>query len=212
MTGTITIRPATARDLALPPGAVAARAMFAEVAGKIGARNAMRRSAAFDGIEYAVDHVLTLPKPGAAGKAIRFLDDVLPGEAVILLTDPHPRRYYIFALVEIPAVSAARDRRLAAGTRRKRALALARGLWRDALGPAEKRPPMEIERRALIELAALILDDTGLAQLGSMTGAVPLVSLIVDTRAARPTAANIHSLVIPLSGPSLGTVQTAGRA
>lgn len=212
MTGTVTIRPVTARDLGMSPGAVAARAMFAEVSEKIGARKAMRCRAAFDGIEYVVDDVLTLPKPGAAGKAIRILDDMLPGEAFILLADAQPRRFFTFAMVEISTVSAARDRRLTARTRRRRALALARGIWRNTEGPAEKRPPMEIQQQALIELAALILDDTSLAQLSSMTGAVPLVSLMVDTCAAKPTAANIHSLVIPLSGPSLGTVQTAGRA
>ncbi|MCJ2088003.1 hypothetical protein MKK88_18735 [Methylobacterium sp. E-005] len=212
MTGTVTIRPVTLRDLGMSPGAIAARAMFAEVSEKIGARKAMRGRAAFDGIEYVVDDVLTLPKPGEAGKAIRVLDDVLPGEAVVLLTDPHPRHYFNVAQVWIHTISAARDRRLTAGTRRRRALALARGVWRDALGPAENRRPLEIQQRTLIELAALILDDTGLAQLGSMTGAVPLVSLVVDTRAARPTAENIHSLVIPLSGPSLGTAQTAGSA
>lgn len=210
--GTITIRPVTLRDLGLSPGAVAARAMYAEVAGRIGARNAMRCRAAFDGIEYAVDDVLTLPKPGAAGKAIRVLDDVLPGEAVVLLADAHPRRYFSLAQIEISTVSAARDRRLTAGTRRKRALALARGVWRDAVGPAENRRPLEIEQRSLIELAALILDDTGLAQLGSMAGAVPLISLMVDTRATGPTAGSFRSLVLPLSDPSLGTMQTAGRA
>lgn len=212
MTGTITIRPVTLRELGLSPGAVAARTMYAEVAGKIGARNAMGCRAAFDGIEYVVDDVLTLPNPGADGKALRVVDAVLPGEAVILLTDAHPRRYFNLAQVWIHTISAARDRRLSAGTRRKRALALARGVWRDALGPAENRRPPEIERRALTELAALILDDTGLAQLGSMTGAVPLVALMVDTRATGPTAGSFHSLVFRLSGPSLGTVRTAGHA
>ncbi|WP_449409354.1 hypothetical protein [Methylobacterium komagatae] len=206
MTGTITIRPVTARDLGLSPGAIAARAMYAEVAAKVGAQNAMRCRAAFDGIEHAVDNALTAPKPG---KAIRVIDEVLPGDAVVLLVDPHPRRYFICGQVDLPMIAAARSHRLTVATRRKRALALARGVWRSVGGPVEHRPTLEMYQRSLAELAALVLDDVGFVQLDSV-GAVPMVLLMVDTRTTGPTAGSSHSLVSPLPDLSLKTMRTAG--
>lgn len=206
MTGTVTIRPVTARDLGLSPGAVAARAMYAEVAAKVGEQNAMRCRAAFDGIEHAVDNALTALKPG---KAIRVIDDVLPGDAVVLLVDPHPRRRFICAQIDHSMIAAARGHGLTVATRRKRTLALARGVWRSAGGPAEHRPTLEMYQRSLAELAALVLDDVGIAQLDAV-GAVPMVLLMVDTRTTGPTAGNSHSLVSPLPDLSLETMRTAG--
>ena len=209
MTGTVTIRPMTARDLGLSPGAVAARAMYAEVAAKVGEQNAMQCRAAFDGIEHAVNNALTAPKPGHAGKAVRVIDDIIPGEAVVLLVDPHPRRRFICAQLDLPMIAAARGHGLTVATRRKRILALARGVWRSAGGPAEHRPTLKMYQRSLAELAALVLDDVGIAQLVSV-GAVPMVFLMVDTRTTGPTAGSSHSLVSPLPDLSLETMRTAG--
>lgn len=206
MTGTVTIRPVTARDHGLSPGAVAARAMYAEIAAKVGEQNAMQCRAAFDGIEHAVDNALTAPKPG---KAVRVIDDIIPGEAVVLLVDPHPRRRFICAQLDLPMIAAARSHGLTGTTRRKRALALARGVWRSAGGPAEYRPTLEMYHRSLAELAALVLDDVGIAQLDSV-GAVPMILLMVDTRTTGPTAGSSHSLVSPLPDLSRETMRMAG--
>ncbi|WP_437871984.1 hypothetical protein ACSD7O_07185 [Methylorubrum extorquens] len=174
-----------------------------------------RFSPALHSVAHCCDAMLTNPGAspyGAEHVGISIADRVVAGEAIIIFADAHPRRGLASASVYIDAIVAAAIESQRGQTRSARALEAARRISRAVNTSAEHCPPAEVRQRHLIELAGRTLDAAALDRLRLMSGCVPLVAIVGDTRATGATRGQFFHSVTQMPGRWLGTAAPAGAA
>lgn len=174
-----------------------------------------RFSPALHSIAHCCDAMLTNPGAspyGAEHVGISIADRVVAGEAIIIFADAHPRRGLASASVYIDAIAAAAIESQRGQTRSARVLEAARRISRAINTSAEQCPPAEVRQRHLIELAGKTLDAAALDRLRLMSGCVPIVAIVGDTRATGATRGLFFHSVTQMPGKWLGTAPSAGAA
>ena len=174
-----------------------------------------RFSPALHSVAHCCDAMLTNPGAspyGAEHVGISIADRVVAGEAIIIFADAHPRRGLASASVYIDAIVAAAIESQRGQTRSARMLEAARRISRAVGATTGQCPPAEERQRQLIELAGRTLDAATLDRLRLMSGCVPLVAIVGDTRATGATRGLFFHSVTQLPGKWLGTAPSAGAA
>ena len=176
-------------------------------------------SAALHSIAFCCDELFLNPaaKPEAplwVGGTLA--DNVTEGEALIVFADANPRRGYSGAHLSISDIAHCRAAANGPSPRIAKANTIARMLSRAQdyrpmpHAPAPKVPP-EIRHANFCSLAAHVLDDRTFDRLLGLTGSVPIVAIVGDTRATGITSGRFFVSVTTLPGTWLGTSQPAGR-
>ncbi|KQT46610.1 hypothetical protein ASG52_12890 [Methylobacterium sp. Leaf456] len=148
----------------------------------------------------------------AKSRGTAAADNVVPGEVIVIFADANPRRGYdagivwqrhILAIPRPPGVTPHRN---------PRASSISRRIGQGLLAKGAARPSVEQRQSALVELAAAILDEADRSRLQALTGCVPVVAIVGDTRAAGLTSGRFYHAVTTLPGSWLGTSAPTGRA
>lgn len=175
-----------------------------------------RFSPALHSVAHCCDAMLANPGAspyGAEHVGISIADRVVAGEAIIIFADAAPRRGFASASVYIDAIVASASSGAArAQTRSARMLEAARRISRAVGATTGQCPPAEARQRQLIELAGRTLDAAALDRLRLMSGCVPLVAIVGDTRSSGATAGQFFHALTELPGAWLGTAPSVGTA
>jgi len=175
-----------------------------------------RFSPALHSVAYCCDAVLgnpnAMPEEGGC-VGISMADGVVAGEAIVIFADAHPRRGYAAASVYIDAIAAhSKGGARLLQVRSTSMIEPARKLSRATCTETNQRPTAHERQRLLIELAASILDPAALDRLRLMSGCLPLVAIVGDTRATGATHGQFYHAVTQMPGEWLGTAPSAGAA
>ncbi|KQT53548.1 hypothetical protein ASG52_05380 [Methylobacterium sp. Leaf456] len=174
----------------------------------------LNTSTALHSVAYAVD-VLSDPRAmprSAVSQGTAATDNVTAGEVFVVFADANPRRGYLSASVYIRDILAIPRPPGATPHRNPRASSISRHIGQAVLAHGANRPSVEQRQRALVELAAAILDEADRSRLQALTGCVPVVAIVGDTRAAGLTSGRFYHAVTTLPGTWLGTSAPTGRA
>jgi hypothetical protein len=148
----------------------------------------------------------------AKSRGTAAADNVTAGEVIVIFSDANPHRGYDAGIVwqrdirAIPRPPGVRPHR------NPRASSISRHIGQGLLAQGAGRPSVEQRQRALVDLAAALLDEADRARLQALTGCVPVVAILGDTRSTGLTSGRFYHAVTMLPGAWLGTSEPTGRA
>jgi hypothetical protein len=197
-------------QLARTPG----RAIADRIACQLSPAEMLSGSKGLHSVAYAVD-ILSDPRAmpqSAKCQGTAAADNVVAGEVIVIFADANPHRGYDCGIVWQRDILAIPRPQGVTPRRNPRASSISRRIGQGLLAQGAARPSVEQRQRALVELAAAILDEADRSRLQAFTGCVPVVAIIGDTRAASLTSGRFYHAVTTLPGTWLGTSVSTGRA
>lgn len=197
-------------ELARTPG----RSVADTIACQLSPAEMLSSSKGLHSVAYAVD-VLSDPQampPSAVSQGTAAADNVTAGETFVIFADANPRRGFLSASVYIRDILAIPQPPGVTPHRNPRASSISRRIGQGLLAQGAGRPSVEQRQRALVELAAAILNEADRARLQALTGCVPVAAIVGDTRSTGLTSGRFYHAVTTLPGAWLGTSEPPGRA
>lgn len=197
-------------ELARTPG----RMVADTIACQLSRAEMLSTSKGLHSIAYAAD-VLCDPQAmplSTKSRGTAAADNVVAGEVIVIFADANPHRGYDCGIVWLRDILAIPRPPGVTPHRNPRASSISRRIGQGLLAQGANRPSVEQRQRALVELAAAILDQADRSRLKALTGCVPVVAIVGDTRAAGLTSGRFYHAVTTLPGTWLGTSVSTGRA